>query len=54
MREIYTIRREDYFKARGEGKLPADCVLSAGSIWILVTLTPEERSAYPYPIEKGA
>lgn len=51
MKKLYLIRREDFFQALAENNLPDDCVSLAGSIWMSVRLTEEEKAKYKYPIE---
>jgi hypothetical protein len=51
MKKRYTIRRKDFFNAMASGALPQDCsILYAGSLWMEVALTDEERAAYTFPI----
>ena len=50
MKKLYTIRREDYFKAIELGKLPDGPIISFDSIWIELFLTDAEKANYPFPI----
>jgi len=44
--KIYLIRREDFFKSIFSYAF----LITAGSLWITIAMTDEQRKAYPYPI----
>jgi len=49
--KLYLIRRQDFFVALGKGQLPQDIKVSeAGSLWMQIFLTQEQKENYPYPI----
>ncbi len=51
MKKLYVIRREDVFAAIGKRELNSESILEAGSIWVTVALTDEERTKYQsFPI----
>lgn len=52
MNKVYVIRREDYFRAVSLGQLSLNVrILWAGTIWMQILLTEEEKSRYTFPIE---
>ena len=51
MKKLYVIRREDVFIAIAKGQLPHGSTVEAGSIWVTVALTDDERNKYTFPID---
>jgi hypothetical protein len=51
MKKLYLIRTEDFFTAMARGEIPEDCIREAGTIWITLALTDEERNKYTFPID---
>jgi hypothetical protein len=50
MRTLYSIRREDFFKAVAANQIPDDCIIQVGSLWMVVALTHIQRMNF---IEKS-
>lgn len=49
-KRLYTIRRQDYFKAIELGQLSDGQIISFGSIWIELFLSDDEKANYKFPI----
>ena len=50
MKQLYLIRRQDFFEAIALKQLNPDNLHSAGNIWCEVSLTDDEKNNYKFPI----
>jgi len=50
MKKLYITLRQDFFLAMALNQIPEDCKLQAGSLWMVLALTDDEKAKYTFPI----
>lgn len=50
MKKLYVIRTQDFFEAQTRGQIPEGSIMRAGSLWMDLALTEEEKNKYTFPI----
>ncbi len=51
--KLYVIRRIDFWEAIAGKMIPEGRISEAGTLWITLFLTPEEKAKYTFPISEA-